>query len=174
MDGIERDGVKINNYAMMPELGGDLTGYTGTVSGPYPPTVGVYAHEYGHVLGLPDEYGYGYEPEGVGIYSLMAAGSWNRYPNERIFAGNSPAHPDAWCKYRLGFVESVEITDFAEVTLPPVETHPVVYKIAVPNSGGREYFLFENRQQIGFDLGFSRRATMAHGLAIYHVPWVRS
>lgn len=28
------DGVRINNYAMMPEVGGDLTGFTGTVSGP--------------------------------------------------------------------------------------------------------------------------------------------
>ena len=31
------DGVKINNYAMMPEVGGDLTGYTGVVSGPTRP-----------------------------------------------------------------------------------------------------------------------------------------
>jgi immune inhibitor A len=168
-NGITVDGVKINNYAMMPEVGGDLTGFTGVTSGPFPPTVGVYAHEYGHVLGLPDQYDYGYESEGTGMYSLMAGGSWNRYPNYPIFAGNSPAQLDAWSKYRLGFVTPTLITASQTVTLPAAETNAVVYKMVVPNSGGKEYFLFENRQQIDWDLGFARRGPNAHGLAIYHV-----
>jgi immune inhibitor A len=167
LNGITVDGVKINNYAMMPEVGGDLTGFTGTVSGPYPPTVGVYAHEYGHVLGLPDQYDYGYESEGTGYYSLMAGGSWNRYPSARIFNGNSPAHLDAWSKYRLGFVTPTVITSAMAATLTPVETNAVVYKMVVLNSSGKEYFLFENRQDIGFDQGLTRLLT--HGLAIYHV-----
>jgi immune inhibitor A len=161
------DGVRINNYAMMPEVGGDLTGYTGVVSGPYPPTVGVYAHEYGHVLGLPDQYDYGYESDGTDVYSLMAGGSWNRYPADRIFSGNSPAHLDAWSKYMLGFLTPTTITTPTDVALAPAETSPVAYKMVVPNSGGKEYFLFENRQAIGFDQGLSR--FMTHGLAIYHV-----
>jgi M6 family metalloprotease-like protein len=162
------DGVKINNYAVMPEVGGNLTGYAGAVSGPFPPTVGVYAHEYGHVLGLPDEYDYGYESDGVDVYSLMAGGSWNRYPNNQIFSGNSPAQFDAWSKYRLGFLTPTEITSTLNgVVLPPVETNPVVYKMVVSNSGGKEYFLFENRQQLGFDQGLSRFGP--HGLAIYHI-----
>jgi M6 family metalloprotease-like protein len=161
------DGVKINNYAVMPEVGGDLTGYTGTVSGPFPPTVGVFAHEYGHVLGLPDQYDYGYESDGTDVYSLMAGGSWNRYPADRIFSGNSPAQLDAWSKYRLGFLTPKEITSKTDLKLPPAELEPVVYKMVVPNSGGKEYFLFENRQWIGFDQGLARFGT--HGLAIYHV-----
>ncbi|MBE7434365.1 MAG: M6 family metalloprotease domain-containing protein [Anaerolineales bacterium] len=161
------DGVKINNYAMMPEVGGDVTGYTGVVSGPFPPTVGVYAHEYGHVLGLPDQYDYGYESDGTDVYSLMAGGSWNRYPSDRIFSGNSPAHLDAWSKYMLGFVTPVEITSTSSLTLLPAETNAIAYKMVVPNSGGKEYFLFENRQAIGFDQGLQRFGT--HGLAIYHV-----
>ena len=161
------DGVKINNYAVMPEVGGDLTGYTGAVSGPFPPTVGVFAHEYGHVLGLPDQYDYGYESDGTDVYSLMAGGSWNRYPADRIFSGNSPAQLDAWSKYRLGFLTPKEITAKTDLNLPPAELEPVVYKMVVPNSGGKEYFLFENRQWIGFDQGLARFGT--HGLAIYHV-----
>jgi M6 family metalloprotease-like protein len=161
------DGVRVNSYAAMPEVGGDLTGYFGVVSGPFPPTVGVYAHEYGHVLGLPDQYDYGYESSGTDAYSLMAIGSWNPYPAADIFLGNSPAHLDAWSKYRLGFVTPVEITSATNVALPPAETAPVVYKMVVPNSGGKEYFLFENRQGIGFDQGLLWYGT--HGLAIYHV-----
>jgi immune inhibitor A len=168
---ITRDGVTIRNYAMMPEVGGDLTGFAGPKDTPFPPTVGVFAHEYGHVLGLPDQYDYGYESQGTGAFSLMAGGSWNYYPNVAIFNGNSPAYLDAWSKYRLGFVTPTVITNSTQALLPPAgdrnATTPVVYKMVVPNSGGKEYFLFENRQQIGFDEGLIRRNV--HGLAIYHV-----
>jgi immune inhibitor A len=176
MKGYTIDGVKINNYAMMPELNGDPANFSGDPngpSGPFPPTVGVYAHEYGHVLGLPDLYDYGYESEGVGNFSLMAGGSWNTFPPYLNFYGNSPAHPDAWNMVRLGFVTPVEIAANADVALPPVVQEPVIYKIAIPGSKGSEYYLLENRQPMGFDLGFvlMNRAGMGvpHGLAIYHV-----
>jgi len=166
------DGVYVNRYAMMPEVGGDLTGYTGSKYGPYPPTCGVYAHEYGHVLGLPDQYDYGYESQGTGMYSLMASGSWARYPYDtlakrRLFGGNSPTHLDAWSKYRLGFLTPTEVSTDVSVTLRPVELYKDVYKMVVPNSGGKEYFLLENRQNVGFDISLQRYG--AHGLAVYHV-----
>jgi len=171
LNGLIKDGVKINNYAMMPEVGGDLTGYTGGKYGPFPPTCGVYAHEYGHVLGLPDQYDYGYESEGTGYYSLMAAGSWARYPygtldERRMFSGNSPTHLDAWSKYRLGFLAPTEVSTLTSASLQPAETTAVAYKMVVPNSGGKEYFLLENRQIIGFDQSLGR---YGHGLAVYHV-----
>ncbi|MGE5359369.1 MAG: M6 family metalloprotease domain-containing protein [Bacteroidales bacterium] len=167
------DGVVIDNYAMMPEVGGDLTGWTGSIYGPFPPTVGVYAHEYGHVLGLPDQYDYGYESEGTGIYSLMAGGSWNQWPGDWIFSGNSPSFLDAWSRYRLGFVTPTVIDSLTNVTLPPAEEQPTVFKMVVPFSGGKEYFLLENRQQIGFDQGLNvygvPSGETVRGLAIYHI-----
>ncbi len=166
---ITHDGIRIDSYAVMPEVGGDLTGYLGAVTGPYPPTVGVFAHEYGHVLGVPDQYDYGYESDGTSIFSLMSGGSWNRYPNYSIFSGNSPAFLDAWSRYRLGFVNPIEVTAATLGTLPPAETDSTVYRMTVPFSGGKEYFLFENRQQVGFDQGLLRFGATVHGLAIYHV-----
>ncbi|MDA6141503.1 immune inhibitor A, partial [Escherichia coli] len=40
--------------------------------------VGVFAHEYGHDLGLPDEYDTQYTGQGepVGVWSIMSGGSW--------------------------------------------------------------------------------------------------
>jgi len=167
---ISNEGVVINNYALMPEVGGNTTGYYGGPTGPYPPTVGVFAHEYAHVLGLPDQYDYGNESNGTGPYSLMSYGSWNQWPVDDIFSGNSPAHLDAWSKYRLGFVTPVEIASATSGVLLPAETDPVVYKMVVPFSGGKEYFLFENRQNIGFDEGLLLYGGgYAHGLAIYHI-----
>jgi M6 family metalloprotease-like protein len=177
-NGFQADGVIIDNYAVMPEVGGDLTGFTGipAYKGPFPPTVGVFAHEYGHVLGLPDQYDYGYESEGTGMYSLMAAGSWNYYPKAVIFSANSPAHLDAWSKYRLGFVNPPEVS--GAITLRNAETYPDIVKVTALNSGGKEYFLLENRQPVGFDQGLTRvlrnssgqlYLALLRGLALYHM-----
>ena len=178
--GFTVDGVKVVNYAMMPEVGGDLTGYMGEPFGPFPPTVGVYAHEFGHVVGLPDQYDYGYESQGTGMFSLMAGGDSNQSSPEWIFSGDSPALLDAWSKYRLGIITPKVVKTTTNVTLKPAETNPVAYKMIVPGSNGREYFLFENRQNIGFDEGLqfyyyptldsTEVATLPiHGMTVYHV-----
>ena len=168
------DGVRIASYSMEPEAGGNTLGENGRPrSGPILPTVGVYAHEFGHVLGLPDEYDYGYESKGTGTISLMAGGSWNRTPD--IYpdcAANSPAQPSAWGMAYLGFVTPTEVTTpMTGITIPPIETTDAgaIYKVAYPGSGGKEYWLFENRQQLGFDAGLSILGPNAHGLCIYHV-----
>jgi immune inhibitor A len=167
------DGVQIAAYSMEPEAGGDTAGEAGPAMTPQLPTVGVYAHEFGHVLGLPDEYDYGYESAGTGRISLMAGGSWNRMPN--IYpdcAGNSPAQPSAWGMAYLGFVTPTVVTTLTPgITIPPIETSSAgaIYKVVQPGSSGKEYWLFENRQQLGFDQGFSRMGPNAHGLCIYHV-----
>jgi len=168
------DGVQIDSYSMEPEAGGNTLGEGGgAVTGPFLPTVGVYAHEFGHVLGLPDEYDYGYESAGTGTISLMAGGSWNRTPNITPYcSGNSPARPSAWAMTYLGFVTPTVVTTATTgITIPPIETAGPgsIYKLVQPGSGGMEYWLLENRQQIGFDLGLSRMGTAAHGLCIYHV-----
>ena len=168
------DGVRVASYSMEPEAGGNTLGERGgAVTGPLLPTVGVYAHEFGHVLGLPDEYDYGYQSNGTGYVSLMAAGGWNRTPN--VFpdcAGNSPAQPSAWGMAYLGFVTPTVVTALtAGITIPPSETTGpgAICKVVRPGSGGMEYWLFENRQQLGFDAGFASMGASAHGLCIYHV-----
>ncbi len=185
LDGYWADGVKIDLYAMAGEVGGDLTAYWTAGSGPFPPTVGMFAHEWGHVLSLPDEYDYGYESSGTGMYGLMSWGSWGwwcpdvSYPDNLMFLGNSPTHYGAWSKYRAGFVTPIRVEPGTPVSvvLPPVELEPVIYRMDVPNSGGREYFLLENRQRVGFDQGLQLTTphdpnlvqTAGHGLAIWHI-----
>jgi immune inhibitor A len=167
------DGVQIDSYSLEPEAGGNTTGENGGASGPLLPTVGVYAHEFGHVLGLPDEYDYGYESNGTGTVSLMAGGSWNRMPNiNPACAGNSPARLTAWALERLGFVTPTVVTEQTNgVTLRPVARNRdgSVLKVVYPGSDGKEYWLFENRQQLDFDQGLIRLGSAAHGLLVYHV-----
>ena len=80
-------------------------------------------------------------------------------------------HIDGWSKWYLGFVDPVEIKENQPITLNPVSDEPELYKIVVPGSGGKEYFLLENRQQNSFDggLAYSDGGKDLHGLLIYHV-----
>lgn len=142
------DGVKVYDYSMEPErrAGGALV------------DIGVFCHEFGHVLGLPDLYDTDYSSSGLGRWSLMAGGSWNN-------SGRTPAHFDAWSKYKLGFL-SVDrlISNQANVEIPQVETSPVAYRLWTSGGLGVQYFLVENRQRTGFDTYIP-----GEGLLIYHV-----
>ncbi|MGQ9731748.1 MAG: M6 family metalloprotease domain-containing protein [Candidatus Zipacnadales bacterium] len=139
-------GVKVNDYIIQSE---QLPG--GAIR-----TIGVFCHEYGHGLGLPDFYDYTYQSQGLGQWSLMAFGSWGGGD------GSSPAHFDAWCKARLGWVmPTVATTTIMNAQVPQVETNPVIFQVAASMT---EYYLIENRQQVGFDA-----ALPGSGILIYHV-----
>lgn len=144
-----RDGVWVYGYAMMPEYWRD----------PGDMTIGVFAHELGHVFGLPDLYDTDYSSRGVGRWSLMAGGSWNGS------LGSSPAHPDAWSRIQLGFTSPITPTTGAfGVPLPQVEADTVIYRLWDGGLPGSEYFLVENRQKTGFDAGLP-----GSGLLIWHI-----
>ncbi len=56
--------------------------------------IGVFCHEFGHMLGLPDLYDTSYRSSGVGQWCVMGTGSWNK-------GGLTPGHFCAWAKARL-------------------------------------------------------------------------
>ncbi len=158
------DGVALKRYTVEPEEMMDGSQIT----------MGVFAHEYGHALGLPDLYDTDYSSSGVGEWCLMGGGSWGRRLGDP--AGSSPSHMSAWCKAQLGWVVPVAITSSQPgVTVPPAETDPTAYRIFRDGvATGDEYFLVENRQPLGFDASLTRRQVdfglpPASGLVVYHV-----
>ena len=138
-----RDSKTISTYFMAPEDG----------------RVGVMAHELGHLLlGWPDLYDTDYTSAGTAGWDLMAGGSWNA-------GGNRPAHPTAWCKSRVGWINPTVVWNAAQsVTIPPYETNAVAYKLPVGTATNSEYFLLSNRQQTLFDTNLP-----GEGLIIEHV-----
>ena len=144
------DGVYAYIYSMEPEFWqnpGDMT-------------CGVYAHEMGHsVFSLPDVYDRDGSSKGLGRWSLMANGSWNGT------LGNSPAHPDAWNRARMGYVTPINITsDTTNYPLPNIQNNQLIVRLWTQGQIGNQYFLVENRQRTGYDT-----ALPAAGLCIYHV-----
>ncbi|WP_395939741.1 immune inhibitor A domain-containing protein [Bacillus sp. 03113] len=67
-----------NTTAAVDYWGGSMAAYDYTIQ-PEDGAVGVFAHEYGHDLGLPDEYDTIYSGQGepVASWSIMSGGSWN-------------------------------------------------------------------------------------------------
>jgi immune inhibitor A len=138
--------IKVNDYIIMPEKN----------DASHMSTVGVFTHEYGHSLGLPDLYDTDYSSEGVGDWSLMASGSWN-YVSQ---PGDRPAHLDPWSKYWLGWISPELITGSSDRTMTPRTVYQML--TGTPDSG--EYFLVENRPQTGFDAGLP-----SSGMLIWHI-----
>ncbi len=134
---------------------GVYLGYYFTVS-EYSP-VGVYVHEYGHMLGLPDLYDTDYTSTGVGLWDVMGSGAWNDW-------GRTPGHPSAWSKVYLGWIDPTVVSNYVEgYQLPMMEgTRPKVIKL--PTSNSNEYFLIENRYQSGYD-----RYLPGSGALIWHI-----
>ncbi|MFC4767629.1 immune inhibitor A domain-containing protein [Effusibacillus consociatus] len=66
-----------NTAAKVDYWGGKMAAYDYTIQ-PEDGAVGVFAHEFGHDLGLPDEYDTLYTGNGepVGVWSIMSGGSW--------------------------------------------------------------------------------------------------
>ncbi len=140
---ISVDGITIDNYTMQPEISAlDTTYRTLQIE------IGVFAHELGHALGLPDLYDVDGSSEGVGRYCLMSSGSWGvDYYNS---TPHRPAHLSPWCKKFLGWISPQVIgSDTIGLKLPPVQSTGQVLRLNTP--AANEYFLIENRQWNGFD-----------------------
>jgi M6 family metalloprotease-like protein len=122
--------------------------------------LGVWVHEFGHELGLPDFYDTDYSSEGIGDWGVMASGSW-------ADNGETPVHFSGFSKAEVGWLEPLLVTgDLLDVRLEPASRNGKILKLPVPGnwSNAREYFLLENRQQLDYDTYLP-----GEGLLIWHV-----
>ncbi|HKM74864.1 MAG TPA: M6 family metalloprotease domain-containing protein [Candidatus Bathyarchaeia archaeon] len=125
--------------------------------------VGVFCHEFAHLLNIPDLFNTDTGKTILGPWTLMDAGTWNGAP-----PGSSPAHLIAWGKIQLGWIAGPMLA-FANsgqtntYTIDPTEVPsnnvhvvevPVGTDQVVSQSGTEspaQYYLIEVRASIGFD-----------------------
>jgi immune inhibitor A len=70
--------------------------------------LGVFAHEYGHDLGLPDLYDTNAGENGTGFWTLMSSGSWMNHGLEDI--GTTPDYMGPWEKLQLGWLSYLVVS----------------------------------------------------------------
>lgn len=159
------DGKTINNYACSGELNGESGARTG---------IGTIAHEFGHVIGLPDlydiDYGQNYEDYMTpGEWHIMDGGSYNN-------DGKTPPNYTIYDKYFLGWKTPVNPGNTAQtLTLQAAGTDGYnAYQITSDNSllaatSTTTAYYIENRQQSGWDAYLP-----GHGLVIWKIMYSQS
>ncbi|HZL84642.1 MAG TPA: M6 family metalloprotease domain-containing protein [Candidatus Krumholzibacteria bacterium] len=150
--------LRVDDYVIMPAL----SCFAGRIE------IGVFSHEFGHALGLPDLYDRtAYDPAGqvstggMGLYCLMAAGSY----------GGDYAHPAtptqmcAWSKEELGWLAPREV--ICDETLALYYQGDAAEAMKLWRGGDysqNEWFLVENRQRKKWD-----QYLLGTGFLITHV-----
>jgi immune inhibitor A len=102
---IGETGLWVGDYTIQPENGG----------------LGVFAHEYAHDLGLPDEYDTAGGENSTGFWTLMSSGSY--LSDGTVDLGSRPGDMNAWDKLQLGWLnaDTVSAGEVSTATLGPAE-----------------------------------------------------
>lgn len=132
---VVKDNVRLGRYACSTEL----YGYSSwnILDG-----IGTIAHEFGHVLGLPDLYDTDYEGSGgeskdPGDWSIMSGGSYSNY-------ARTPSGYTIYERYALGFATPEIINAEGTRSLEAIANSNKGYRI--DSQIKNEFFLLENRQ----------------------------
>ena len=149
-----------NSYTIEPEYN-----TSGNVAGA---SIGIFCHEYGHILGLMDSYDTTYETNGAGYWSLMSMGSWGSFGAGNSIPGTDPAPLLAWEKYYLGWLTPAAITPTAEPQtfyFSDIEESGKAWRINL-NPSGSQYLLLEGKKENSTGTGWY---VPEDGLLITHI-----
>lgn len=160
-------GVGFNSYFVGNEVVQDYR-YDEEVGGPVVTSrnidgIGVFVHEFGHALGLPDFYktGGGAAIDTPDYWSIMDYGQY-------CYNGYAPIGYSAFERASLGWLEVRDLTEPQYAELYPFGREsegPTAYRL-VNEAQPHEYFFLENRQS-----GTWYPAPMGQGLLITHVDY---
>ena len=144
------DGVRLDHYACSNELQ--------KMNNDLPDGIGTFCHEFSHVLGLPDLYSTTYNNAFTPFtWDILDHGSYNN--NSR-----TPPNYSSYERFALDWINPEILYKGEEILLYPLDETNEAFIVLTDNDN--EYFLFENRQQNGFD-----EFIPGHGMLIWHVDF---
>jgi immune inhibitor A len=147
--------MRIDRFSILPELSYFAPGQLSEI--------GVYCHEFGHALGLPDLYDTrdgGTINSGPGNWSLMGTGVYGGDGHSPQY----PTHVGAWPALFMGWTQTLRPTEDMPVVLPPLSSGSQILELSFQGEANPEHFLVEARRREGFD-----RNLPADGLIVYRV-----
>ena len=149
------NGIFAGTYAACVEMYGWEAEASSTPMG-----IGTIAHEFGHVLGLPDTYDTDYsgssgQSHNPGDWDVMASGN-------NLNMSRTPPGYNLFERYALGWASPPVIDQAGDYSLQALNTSNEGYILCTPVE--REYFTIENRQQTGWDAYLP-----GHGMLIFRV-----
>lgn len=114
---------------------------------------GVFAHEFGHNIELPDLYDYGYKADFAGSWSLMSNGSWLVPPASLM------APEKVW----LGWIPSSNVTvvdtgQILNVSISRLETSSQTLAVKIPLA--QTYYVIEYRRKVLTDSALPREGVI--------------
>jgi M6 family metalloprotease-like protein len=148
--------MRLDPFSCLPELSGLIPGRRSEI--------GVFCHEFGHALGLPDLYDTSVLDQvvnvGPGNWSLMSTGA---------YGGNgiqpeSPAHLGGWASAYLGWSSTIRPAQDTTITITPMSSGGPVVEFWFQGESNPEHFLLENRSRDSFD-----KSLVKGGLIVTHV-----
>ena len=164
-DNISVDGKDIYDYACTSELSGS--------KGCNMCGIGTFAHEFGHVIGMPDYYKTdGTSGTTLGNWNIMDNGSYNN-------KGRTPPVYSAYDRFYMGWATPTELTEANSLTLDPINQSDTIvtecqsYLIAEDahnmdgsNPDPEEFFIVEYRKKTGWDAYLPKE-----GMLIWHIDY---
>ncbi len=155
------NGKKVWQYACTSELRGS--------SGSNMCGIGTFTHEFSHVLGLPDCYCTAGTECSVNTLNTWSIMDYGPYLNN----GRTPPLYSSYDRFFAGWLVPDVLSAPATITLNPLSSENKAYILAqtTPNLNGKnpnpsEFFMFENRQQTGWDAYLPGK-----GLLIWHITY---
>ncbi len=170
------DGVRVGayhngagGYAQFGEF------HRSTANDQHQSTMGIIVHELGHlVFGLPDLYDRDDSSDGIGVFGVMGSGNWGRSLTDTYW-GETPVMATAWSKLKLGWVDATVGIGTKSIVASGDHSSSRSNTVLRAHGEGDEYFLVENRQPVGYDLGLQRYlGEYFGGLAIWHIDDTQS
>jgi hypothetical protein len=128
--------MRLDPFSCLPELSGLIPGRRSEI--------GVFCHEFGHALGLPDLYDTSALDQvvnvGPGNWSLMSTGA---------YGGNGiqpelPAHLGGWASAYLGWSSTIRPAQDTTITITPMSSGGPVVEFWFQGESNPEHFLLEN------------------------------
>lgn len=161
------NGYKFNRYLAVAE-NADETMYSAVGHN----GIGVFIHEFSHVLGLPDFYsqldGADSFIEGPTPYDIMTQGMYNGVSSRTLLQGRRPPKYSAFERESMGWMSIPEIKPTDDIySLEMIDANKA-YGVTNPNNND-EYYVVEYRPRIGWDAGISERNSM--GVLVWYINY---